>query len=284
MLRLAVIFLGLLPVAGCGARTVRPEGLADLRTGFSEIREQARVVFTDANELARDRSLRLVATSKRPVLTKEAFAVIVEPEAQAQWDYFFSVFEEYVSALQQLTSPGRSEAFGNAAVELGSQLARGRTDEPLPAGVATAFAQLGRALIEAKAQRDALAVMGRADPAVREALSEMAKAIRNPLLVSVNANWRTALADLGTTEWGAAVQANDSSAKVAVAERFLELLEKWDAQLTTVERLRQSLLLLADAHTEVAKGDRADARSLISLASRHLDEAKALHERWGRAG
>jgi hypothetical protein len=268
-------------LAGCGGGAVRSDSLAELRQGVAAAREQARVVFGDSNELARERSLQRVLTSTRPVLREEDFAVIVEPIAIAHWDVAFGVFDDYVSALQQLASPERSEAFGNAAVDLGNQLATGRTEVALHAGVVAAFTQLGRVLIEAKAQRDALSIIQMADPAVREALTLMADAVRDPVRIAVNANWRTALAQAGVEDWAPAVTANDQRAKVAAAERFLELIEKRDAQLAAVDGLRQSLLLLADAHTEAAKGTPADAATLIALADRHLSEAKALRERFG---
>ena len=276
----ALVLWALAVLVGCGGAAVRSDSLAELRHGVGAAREHAGVVFGGANDLARERSLRRILASTRPVLREEDFAVVVEPAAIAQWDAAFGVLDDYVSALQRLASPERGEAFGNAAVEFGEQLATGRTDAALPAGVAAAFTQLGRVFIEAKAERDALAIMREADPAVREALTLMADAVRDPVRVAVNANWRTALAQAGVEDWSPAVAANDPRAKLAAAERFLELIEKRDAQLAAVDGLRQSLLLLADAHSEAAKGAPADAAALIARADRHVSEAKALRERF----
>jgi hypothetical protein len=117
---------------GCGGRTVRSDSIVECRAGVVAAREQARVVFGDANGLARERSLQRVQASSRSVLREEDFAVVVEPPAVAQWDNAFGVFDDYVSALQQLTSPGRS-----GALRKGNWVGTGRGPEPASLGAVT---------------------------------------------------------------------------------------------------------------------------------------------------
>jgi hypothetical protein len=130
--------------------------------------------------------------------------------------------------------------------------------------------------------------MRKADPAVRAVLASMADAIgasdQTGVRGTVWSNWETRLAQGPVRDYSNAVRNNnDLAGKRAAAEAYLDLLDRRDAQLAALASLRQSLLLLADAHAAAAAGSRTDLAGTLALISRQLDETKSLFQRFGAA-
>jgi hypothetical protein len=285
----AIVALAL--VSGCSATTrVQETSLADLRKGVADTREQARLALTEANTLARTQAIARVLKLNKPALTEKDFVGAVSRDDIAKLDNAFALIDQYLNAIQYLTSPDRTAELENAAVGFGNQLATGGTNAALQPTVAAAFTQLGKAIVEAKANKEALAVMRRTDGDIRQALNAMALAIHDPsnnsgLRGTLMSNWAAAINgnDPATplSRWLAALGANaDEAAKRQIIDDFLAMVDARDAQLAALDRLRQSLGLLADAHTTAAQGRPADVGGIIAWIDRQLDETQATYGRF----
>jgi hypothetical protein len=279
----AVLIVALL--AGCAQPAVRSDDALKFGQGVSQTRQQARIAFHDANALAREQAIQYVLATTRPGITEQDFTPALDPQAVAAWDTAFGLMESYASSLQQLLAPEHPAAFGNAVVELGSELKSGRVGATVPPTVGTAFAQLGEILITIKAEDDARSAMRKADPGVRAVLTSMADAIgasdRTGVRGTVWSNWKTQLAEGPIRDYSNAVRNNnDMAAKRTAAEAYIDLLDRRDAQLASLASLRQSLLLLADAHSAAAAGSPADLAGTLALINQRLDETKSLFQRF----
>jgi hypothetical protein len=272
-------------LVGCGAKAVRPQEITAFSAGVALVQQQSTLAFHAANALARDESIKYLLASTRPGITENDFTPALDPKAIAAWDAAFAALRSYASALQQLLSPDRPRALGNAAVSLGAELKQGRIGVDINPGVATAFAQLGEILVTLEASNDAQAAMLKADPAVRATLTSMAGAIGgndlSGLRGTVWANWQTRLTAGPTRAYAQAVRNNNNADQRREAiESFAALLDQRDAQLMSLSALRESLLLLADAHTAAAQGRPADAVGLIGVIDQQLEETRSLFGRF----
>jgi hypothetical protein len=81
-------------------------------------------------------------------------------------------------------------------------------------------------------------------------------------------------------DFSRATAANDQASRRAAAEAYLAMLEQRDAQLASLASLRDSLLLLADAHTAAANGSGTDAAGIIAMIGEQVDQTRALFERF----
>jgi hypothetical protein len=275
-------------LAGCAQPAVRSDDALKFGRGVSQTRQQARIAFHDANALAREQAIQYVLATTRPGITEQDFTPALDPQVVAAWDTAFGLMESYASSLQQLLAPERPAGFGNAVVELGSELKSGRVGTTVPPTVGTAFAQLGEILITIKAGDDARSAMRKADPGVRAVLASMADAIgasdRTGVRGTVWSNWTARLAQGPVRDYSNAVRNNnDSTGKRAAAEAYLDGLDQRDVQLASLALLRQSLLLLADAHSAAAAGSPADLSGTLELINQQLGETKSLFQRFSAA-
>jgi hypothetical protein len=283
-----LVALAVLLIAGC--TTAQPDTVTAFSTGVGQVRTQAQTALSDANKLARQTSINYVVASTQPGLTEDKFLVAVEPSDIEKWDDAFAGLQAYASGLQTLLSPQKSQDFGTAAVDLGEELKEGHANTSLPPGVAAAFTQLGEILIQAEQQRDALAAMRKADPAVRAALTSMANAIGNDprsqttihgsgLMGTVYANWATLL-DQPRSDFAHATEAKDLDKKRTAVSAYLDVIDKRDAELDALVSLKQSLMSLADAHSAASRGSKEDVAGVIALISQQLDETKSLFQKF----
>jgi hypothetical protein len=272
-------------LVGCGAKAVRPQDVTTFSAGVALVQQQSTLAFHAANALARDESIKYLLASTRPGITEKDFTPALDSKAIAAWDSAFAAMRAYASALQQLLSPDRPQALGNAAVSLGAELRQGKIGADISPGVATAFAQLGEILVTLEASKDAQAVMQKADPPIRATLTILAEAIgandQSGVRGTVWSNWQTRLAEGPTRAYAQAVRNNNNPDQRREAiESFATLLDQRDAQLMSLSALRDSLLLLADAHTAAAQGRPADAVGLIAIIDQQLDETRSLFSRF----
>lgn len=284
----------LLTSVACATARIDESTFGDFRKGLADTREQARLALGEANQLAREQSVaRVVAQDDKPALVESDFVFAVSPADITAWDNSFALLDQYAGALQLLVSPDRTARMTDAAVEVGEKLAAPNIGVQVPAGVATAVTALGTALVEARAQKQALAVMQRTDPDLQLVLSTMQDALHDPVADSglrstVRSNWNTAIngADAATPQsrWGRAQDADaDDAEKRAIITDYLQMIDARDAQLAALDRLRESLGMLGQAHTLAAQG-KADAGSVVAWISSHLDVTKATFERFRAIG
>lgn len=276
---------------GCSATgQVSQSSLSDLRKGIADTSALARLSMTEANQLARERAISRVLSLNRPRLAEKDFTRAVSSADIAKWDHAFVQLDEYVTALQFLTSPDRTTETENAAVNLSKQLANSSPQLAVSPKIASAFTQLGKMLISSRANRDALAIMRQTDGALREVLNGLAQAVYDPtqgsgLRVTVWSNWTDAIDgnDPATPQsrWVNAIDSKASQAtKRKIIDDFLQMIDSRDAQIAALDRLRQSLGLLADAYSSAAQGSSRDAESTIAFINAQLVETEAVYKRF----
>jgi hypothetical protein len=288
---MALLLVALATAAGCG-ETVSTDAINEFSTGVSQARQQSGVAVKDANKLAREASIRYVLASTQPGLSEDRFVTAVEPDDIARWDNAFAGMQSYCAAIQNLLSPDKSTAFEDAAIGFAKELKEGHAATDLPPGVAAAFTQIGETVIAAAQQHAASTAMRRADPHVRDALTSMAKAIgEDPrgkrgaavqhvgLMGTVYTNWESALGP-SRIRFAVATTQNNADERQAAITEFMDVLDRRDAELDALASLRQSLLLLADAHSAAARGQKQDADSFIALISQQLQQTQALFEKF----
>jgi hypothetical protein len=286
----AAITLALFLVSAC--TTVPPDTVTAFSVGVADVRTQSETVFQSANRLARDASIKFVLSSPLPGLSEDRFVVAVKASDIAQWDNAFAGLQTYAQALQSLLSPEKSKAASDAAVELATELKQGHANKELPAGVATAFTQIGEIAIQAAQQHNALLAMQKADPSVRQALTAMANAIgqdprgKSPaqmrdtgLMGTVYSNWQDALGP-SIIQFATATAGGAEADRKAALDEYLQFLDRRDAELDALASLRRSLVLLADAHSAASRGQQQDTTALIMLISQQLDETQSLFGRF----
>src|SRR5690242_9822371 len=124
----AALWVFILLAGGCSTTRVQQDGLADLRKGVADTREQSRLAMVEANQLARDQAIARVLASTKPALTENDLIGAVSKDDIAKWDSSFAALDDYLTAIQYLTSPDRTKELEDAAVGLGNQLASGSTN------------------------------------------------------------------------------------------------------------------------------------------------------------
>lgn len=279
-LRLALIVAGALAVAGC-ARTVEPASLSGFGKAAGEISKQAEIAFVESNRLTRDVSIDRFVRSGEVGLTEDRFLVAVSQEDIAAWQQALANLEQYGTSLASLVDTKRGAETSDALVGLGRQLRDGQTSLSINPGVASAFASLGGALVNARAQSRAQDILRQTDPHVQELLHLMADALgtsdRDGLRGTVYSNFTTSFGGVQRAYAAAAAERNEARQRALIAE-FLAALDRRDAQLRSLSSLRSSLLALASAHAAAAAGSPASAETLLASIETRLEETKRLYE------
>ncbi|HZZ42427.1 MAG TPA: hypothetical protein VFE58_05785 [Tepidisphaeraceae bacterium] len=276
-----ILILGVFLLIITGCSTIHSENVSQFRQGVAQTHQQLDAAFHDANALAREEEINYLLATTRPGITEADVTPALNTDDVAAWDDAFSKIESYASALEMLLSSDQSKQFSDAILALSTDLNSSKTRININPGVAAAFTELGTVLIDLKTQTSAKAAMQMADPAIRNTLTQMARAIGNsdqsPGVRSVVwANWETKLAEGPIRAYADAQIGNHPEQKKVAAQSYVTMLDQRDAQLQILASLRQSLLLLADVHTAAASGSTANVASLISAISKRVDETQSL--------
>lgn len=280
MSSLLVALLSAASLAAC-ARSVEPTGLTGFARAAGDISKQADLSFIESNRLARNVSVDRFVRSGEVGLTEDKFLTAVRPEDITAWQEALGDLEEYGTALASLVDTKRGGETSDALVDLGRQLRDGRTSVEINPGVASAFASLGGALVNLRAQRRARDVLVATDPHVQELLRGMADALggsdREGLRGTVHTNYLTSFSGVQRAYAAAATERNEARQRALVAE-FLAATDRRDAQLRSLAALRSSLLALAAAHSAAAAGAPATVEGLLGSIEARLDETKRLYD------
>lgn len=267
-----LVFAALLLVAACAS--VPPVQVGEFRTGANAVKVQLDTTFAAVNKLASEDAIDRAATL--PNLTEDELEPVLKREDIARWDAAFAAIDEYAANLNLLLSPEHATDFGTATEGLGTAL--NSLDLNISPGIATGFAELGRLLITAKAELDAIGAARIADPGMQQIFSAMAEAIGESndrgIRGTVWAHWtdiRMANKKLEFLEAG-------ETARRSTVVAFVELRDQRDAQDLQLGSLRQSLLNLATAHHALAEGSNIDLATAISRIQQELAATRALHE------
>jgi hypothetical protein len=214
-------------------------------------------------------------------LAESKFLVAVSRDEITAWQTALSVMERYGSSLASLVETNRGAQTSDALVALGEQLRDGQTQVNINPGIASTFASLGGALVNARAQSRAKDILATSDPHVQAVLHQMADALgssdREGLRGTVYSNFTTSLRDV-ISAYAAAAEAKDLPEQRALVSDYLAALDRRDAQLRSLASLRSSLLTLASAHGAAAAGAPASVNGLLSSIETRLDETKRLYE------
>ena len=155
-------------LAGCSSSPVQADAISSFAQGVAQTRRQSDLAFHDANALARQEEIQFILATTQPAFREADFTPALGPDQINEWDHAFAAMETYTSALAALLSPDRAKGFGDASVGLATELKNGKMGKSIPPSVATAFAQVGEALISLRSQSDAKTAMQKADPSIRQ--------------------------------------------------------------------------------------------------------------------
>lgn len=273
-----LVALMALALAGC-ARTVVSEDLAKFGAAANSLSQQSDLAFNQSNKLIRDVSIDRFVRSRAPGLSEDQFQVAVTRSDIDAWTEALTALSDYGAGLASLVDSKRGVETSDALVALGAKLNQGFVGAKINPGVASAFASLGGALVDAKAQSEARKILQRSDPAVQDVIGRMAGALGDDdadgLRGTVLSNWNTSFTGVRRAYATAAERGDEANQRKLVAE-YLSGLDRRDAQLRSLANVRASLISLAAAHAAAAKGAPATVDGLLDQVERRLTETERL--------
>ena len=286
--RTSLFVLPLLAVACATPGPILTENVGAIRSGVGAAREQARISFVAVNRLAQDQAIERKLGLPERSLRETDFPTPVSTADAAAWSNAFGILDAYGAALQRLVDPARAEATGDAIGELANSLNGPTINAKIPARLSAVFATFGQALIQAKAEKSATAIMRRTDPAFNAVLSGMAEAIggsprdRNSLQFVVDSNWTNAALSHLESRYADLPQAAPDRRRVL--QDYVAAIAARDAQLASLSQLQLSLLALAEAHEAAARGNPGDALFWIGRINGWLDDIERRTDAASKAG
>jgi hypothetical protein len=287
-LRLA--YMGLvLAAAGCATPgPVVTEDVGAIRSAIAAVRQQSQASFTAANGLVREQAVDRKVRSPELILRQSDFPTPVTAEAAQQWSDAFDLLDSYAAALQSLVDPQRAQDAGAAIGQLGESLNGPTVRAAIPASVSGVFQAFGSALVQARAERSATAIMRRTDPAFAELIGRMAGAIGRAhepgsLYDVVESAWNDSVLP-GLENRYKALSPSDEAGRRQAIQAYLDAIAARDAQLTQLGEVSQSLLALGEAHAAAARGRPGDALFWIKRIEAQLDEIKGKTGNAGKTG
>jgi hypothetical protein len=281
--RSLLIALGALALASCS--TMSSSDLAKFGSGVDSTKTQLDSAFQSVDDLASEDEIAQAAT--RPTLNENSVVTVIKPDDLAKWDLAFSNIDKYVTQLTSLLSPNMPSDFETSVVGFATQLQQ-TAPKAVPSNgndtaVATAFTELGRLLIEASAQKDAMKIAQKTDPSIQSLFKAMEDVIGSGpsegLRGTTRAHWLLRMADdqikfLSTT---------DVAARKQIVIDYFALRDKRDAQDLQLASLRESLNQLAASHAALAKGSPVELGAAINALQTELAEVQSLHDRFTTA-
>jgi hypothetical protein len=273
--------LAALTLLASGCATPGPlltENVGAIRSGVAAAHQQAKTSFTAANQVAREQAVERKLRLPSAILRESDFPSAVPADAAAQWDGAFDILDSYAAALQSLVDPKRAAETSSAIGALGESLNAPNINARIPGALTGVFQTLGGALVQARAERQAIAVMRVTDPAFNEVVGQMASAIGQPtepgsLANTIWSQWQNSVLPLLETEYQS-VPPTDASGRRDVIDAYLAALGQRDAQLGELMLLRQSLLALGEAHRAASNGKPGDALFWIGRINGWADEVR----------
>lgn len=267
-------------LGGC-AKTVVSEDLAGFGKAANAIGQQADLTFVQSNKLIRDVSIDRFVRSRAPGLAESQFQVAVTRAEIDAWTESLTALGDYGAGLASLVDSRRGAQTSDALILLGQKLNNGVVGTNINPGIASAFASLGGALVDARAQGEARRILQKTDPSIQTLLGEMASAIGDSdaqgLRGTVLTNWNTSFNGVRSA-YGSAAEKGDEAAQRRLVAEYLAGLDRRDAQLRSLANLRASLVNLGAAHAAAAKGAPATVDGLLAQVERRLDETKRLYQ------
>ena len=264
--------LGAALLSATACTTVPAPDVASFHQGVDTAKLQLDTAFATINQMVTEDEIDRAVTL--PKLREEDVIVVLKAEDVAKWDTAFAKIDRYAANLTLLISPDNAKEFGTATEGLAAALAQ-LSPNALPSpGVATAFAELGRLLIEVKAQTDAVQAARTADPGIQKIFTGIADVIgesnQEGLRGTVSQHWAERLGDKQVDFLAA-----QGNARRSVVTDYINLRDQRDAQDLQLGSLRRSLLDLAAAHAALARGSNVELSNAVALIQQELDATRA---------
>lgn len=274
-------------IALVGCASVRQDKLKAFSEGVTTAKAQADTAFTAVNTLTSDAVIDYAA--KQGTLDDAHFFEVLDAASVAKWDSTFVALQKYSQSLLLLTGSDITKGYRDATGELASQITetgqklktQGLISEApqLSAGLATAFAELGNILLEAKASADAKNTIRRADPTVQRIFNKMADAIgangKEGIRGTVYAHWEL----IKGFEKVDFLKAQEFPGKRAVAAKFSDAKSKQQAQDVALASLQKSLRALADAHHALALDSKFQVAAAVAVVSQEAKNTKEIYDK-----
>jgi hypothetical protein len=221
---------------------------------------------------------RLVLTKQGPV--DEAFSPILDEDTAERWSAAYDAMDTYLAGLQRLVSDGPSKGVTEDLTAIGTTLASDDFGVNLPDGTAQLFASLGGSLVQAAAEKKAQTIMQRTDPSFAALTRSMAdlvyppseESIRGTLLANVDRHWSNRLASVANSYKKVADGSADE--RRAVLVEYGETIDRKNAEILRLRRLRQAILALGEAHASASKGDGSGLLFWLNQLDKQLQEAR----------
>jgi hypothetical protein len=268
----ALLLLAALVLAACTSAPA-PEAIPPFRQGVVTADQQTSSALGEVNRFLRRQQIERAVTQN--ALTEDLFVEALDRTDIAKWHRAFSLIDSYAEKLERLLAPGQRAGVQDELSALGGTI-EAVSEIQLPTEISAAFVTFGGLLVQLKTERDALAAIRKADPAVQNIFSAMMQAIgdspESGVRGTVTSSWRQILARMDVREFR---PASGDAARRAVVNRYVAALDERDAQDALLSSLRLSLATLAKSHQELAQGRRASATGLIKLVQ---DEYKEYRE------
>jgi hypothetical protein len=270
----------------------------------SALRQQTDTAFSGINTLVEDDAIERAGGLTK--ITEQDVRPVLSADTIHRFRNVFDDLQAYTNNLAGLISPDRPKDFEDALQEFGQSLTKvDRNALPSP-GVSAAVQELGRILVQAKAQRDAVRIARMADPAVQRISVTMAEAISaprpvpadvaaaapadTPLNTVVDVGMRQNVANhwslrlkAAQTDFATAAGTASVQQKQQMARAYVELLGQRDAELLALDSLHQSFLQLGQAHAALARGEPLTLQSAVNAIKTEVEHTRELFDKFEEA-
>ncbi len=281
--RLLALSLSLFGVVACAANgPLLGQGVTTMRAGLAQAKTQSGQAFDDINASRRDFAIEDVLDANRAPQEKD-FDPVIDKDTAGRWNGAFDRLDEYFAALIDLVDAKRSQETGTQLSAIGTALQQPTIGLKLPKGSSEVFAQLGRLIVQARAENKALGVMRRTDPAFQTLMRKMGDLVymdddgsgadAGTLSGLVRTQWQRRLRDIAADDYGD-VASGPRDARAPVIQKYAAALDERNAKLATLADLRASLLALGEAHAAAAKGSDSAVLYWIGQLNDRLKEAR----------
>jgi hypothetical protein len=273
-----------------GCTTINPTSATAFSTGITAARAQTKTAFDTVVSLSRSSSVDYA--SNQPSLNEEMLVSVPNAAAVAAWDEVLDPVEHYAQHLSSLASGGASTGTEDAMGSLAKQFNTTSSDlksntgvgnaTQITTGPASALAAVAGALERARAVKQASEVAKATDNEIRGIFTALADAIglsaSSGLRGTVRANWNQQLIMI-TQDF---LNAGSPEKRKPIVEKYVDLLNRRDAQDEQLAALRRTYLALADAHSALAKGNETDLRGAITFITSELKHARDLQAQFAK--
>jgi hypothetical protein len=270
-----------------GCASIPPAEVQTFSSGVTAAKTQTDLAFTAVTDLTSDSIIDYAAA--QPTLNDTNFLPVLDPASIATWDKVFSALQEYSQNLVLLTSPGLTQGYEDAVVNLAAQATQTGEDlehqklttdaSSTSSSLSGAFTELGSLLLRTKSLHDAKKVLLESDPSIRTIFTTMADALGSPtnnLRGTVHAHWEQRKAGQKV----AFLEAKTAADRRTITVQYAGLLNSETTQDLALASLQRSLLALADAHHALAGNQKVAVAAAVAMVEQETQNTLNLANRF----